>query len=64
MGWQDVLEIVYMWVYNCIVHYGAQPNVRFEVMILNDMKVTIVLEAIYNDYQTFNIKLLVGWTFD
>jgi hypothetical protein len=34
--------------YNYTVHYGAQPNVRFEVMILNDMKVTIVLEAIYN----------------
>jgi hypothetical protein len=47
-----------------IVHYGAQPNVRFEVMILDDMKVNIVLEAIYNDCQTFSIKLLVGWTFD
>jgi hypothetical protein len=50
--------------YSCIVHYEAQPNVRFEVMILSDMKVIIILEAIYNDCWTLNIKLLVGLTFD
>jgi hypothetical protein len=63
MGCQDSWNCVYV-SYNYTIHYGAQPNVRFEIMILNDMKVTIVLETIYNDCQTFSIKLLVGWTFD